>query len=197
MWRKLALLLVVGLAATASAQDAASAPAAPAQGLDDIPFLEIPVKIADTRVDLGLFEGDNVNEAVEKFGRDNSLNADDLATLKAEVTRRLVSIAEAVTKNIQQSKQSKEPLFEFPVSLDDGEVAVADARRRGSDETLPGAGLVDLDVFEFERGIVGPHDRCSHDIPFCPGPGLCSAKLRPSRSPLGWQCRRVPRRSAR
>ena len=122
MWRKLALLLVVGLAATASAQDAASAPAAPAQGLDDIPFLEIPVKIADTRVDLGLFEGDNVNEAVEKFGRDNSLNADDLATLKAEVTRRLVSIAEAVTKNIQQSKQSKEPLFEFPVSLDDGEV---------------------------------------------------------------------------
>ena len=124
MWRKLALLLVVGLAATASAQDAASAPAAPAQGLDDIPFLEIPVKIADTRVDLGLFEGDNVNEAVEKFGRDNSLNADDLATLKAEVTRRLVSIAEAVTKNIQQSKQSKEPLFEFPVSLDDGELSL-------------------------------------------------------------------------
>jgi len=122
MWRKLALLLVVGLAATASAQDAASAPAASARGLDGIPFLEIPVKIADTRVDLGLFEGDNVNEAVEKFGRDNSLNADDLATLKAEVTRRLVSIAEAVTKNIQQSKQSKEPLFEFPVSLDDGEV---------------------------------------------------------------------------
>ena len=122
MWRKLALLLVVCLAATASAQDAASAPAAPARGLDEIPFLEIPVKIADTRVDLGLFEGDNVNEAVEKFGRDNSLNADDLATLKAEVTRRLVSIAEAVTKNIQQSKQSKEPLFEFPVSLDDGEV---------------------------------------------------------------------------
>ena len=122
MWRKLALLLVVCLAATASAQDAASAPAAPARGLDEIPFLEIPVKIADTRVDLGLFEGDNVNEAVEKFGRENSLNADDLATVKAEVTRRLVSIAEAVTKNIQQSKQSKEPLFEFPVSLDDGEV---------------------------------------------------------------------------
>ena len=122
MWRKLALLLVVCLAATASAQDAASAPAAPARGLDEIPFLEIPVKIADTRVDLGLFEGDNVNEAVEKFGRENSLNADDLATVKAEGHQApLLSTAEAVTKNIQQSKQSKEPFFEFPV-LDDGEV---------------------------------------------------------------------------
>jgi predicted transcriptional regulator len=118
MWKKLALLLIIGLAATASAQDAATASPA----TESIPFLEIPVKIADTRVDLGLFEGDNVNEAVEKFGADNSLDADSLATLKAEVTRRLVSIAEAVTKNIQQSKQTKEPLFEFPVALDDGEV---------------------------------------------------------------------------
>ena len=118
MWKKLALLLIIGLAATASAQDAADASPA----TESIPFLEIPVKIADTRVDLGLFEGDNVNEAVEKFGADNSLDADSLATLKAEVTRRLVSIAEAVTKNIQQSKQTKEPLFEFPVALDDGEV---------------------------------------------------------------------------
>ena len=118
MWKKLALLLIIGLAATASAQDAATA----SSTTEAIPFLEIPVKIADTRVDLGLFEGDNVNEAVEKFGADNSLDADSLATLKAEVTRRLVSIAEAVTKNIQQSKQTKEPLFEFPVALDDGEV---------------------------------------------------------------------------
>lgn len=118
MWKKLALLLIIGLAATASAQDAATA----SSTTESIPFLEIPVKIADTRVDLGLFEGDNVNEAVEKFGADNSLDADSLATLKAEVTRRLVSIAEAVTKNIQQSKQTKEPLFEFPVALDDGEV---------------------------------------------------------------------------
>ena len=118
MWKKLALLLIIGLAATASAQDAATA----SPTTESIPFLEIPVKIADTRVDLGLFEGDNVNEAVEKFGADNSLDADSLATLKAEVTRRLVSIAEAVTKNIQQSKQTKEPLFEFPVALDDGEV---------------------------------------------------------------------------
>ena len=118
MWKKLALLLIIGLAATASAQDAAAASPA----TESIPFLEIPVKIADTRVDLGLFEGDNVNEAVEKFGADNSLDAGSLATLKAEVTRRLVSIAEAVTKNIQQSKQTKEPLFEFPVALDDGEV---------------------------------------------------------------------------
>ena len=60
MWKKLALLLIIGLAATASAQDAATA----SPTTEAIPFLEIPVKIADTRVDLGLFEGDNVNEAV-------------------------------------------------------------------------------------------------------------------------------------
>ena len=50
MWKKLALLLIIGLAATASAQDAATASPA----TESIPFLEIPVKIADTRVDLGL-----------------------------------------------------------------------------------------------------------------------------------------------
>ena len=58
---------------------------------------------------------------MEKFGATHSLTADELQSLKAEVTRRFLSIAQAVN-GAPTAAAAKEPLFEIPVGFDDGRV---------------------------------------------------------------------------
>jgi len=106
------LLLVVALAATVST----------ARALDSLPFIEMPLYVGDQRTALGIYEGDNVNAAVEKFGVTHALSPDELTTLKAEVTRRFLSIAQAVNGAPPAAAAAKEPLFEIPVGLQDGRV---------------------------------------------------------------------------
>ena len=91
--------------------------------LPPLPVLEIPLYVGTTRADFGVYEGENINVAAEKFGEEYSLSPEDLATLKAEVTRRLISITDAVNANRERSADAKQPLFEVPVSLESGEVA--------------------------------------------------------------------------
>jgi hypothetical protein len=63
-----------------------------------------------------------VNTAVDKFGATHSLTPEELASLKAEVTRRFLSIAQAVNGGAPAAAAAKEPLFEIPVGLEDGRV---------------------------------------------------------------------------
>ena len=93
-----------------------------ASALEELPILAIPVYVGETRADFEIREGQNVNVAAEAFGAANQLAPEQLASLKAEVTRRLISIAEAVNANAAKSSEAKEPLFELPVSLESGEV---------------------------------------------------------------------------
>jgi len=93
-----------------------------ASALEELPILAIPVYVGETRADFEIREGQNVNVAAEAFGAANQLAPEQLASLKAEVTRRLISIAEAVNANAARSSEAKEPLFELPVSLESGEV---------------------------------------------------------------------------
>ena len=66
--------------------------------------------------------GDNVNSAVETFGTTHGLTPDELTSLKAEITRRFLSIAQAVNGAPPAAAAAKEPLFEIPVGLGDGRV---------------------------------------------------------------------------
>ena len=75
-----------------------------------------------TRADFALYEGDNLNDAAEKFGVTHDLAPEALATLKGEVARRLLSITEAINANRAQSADAKQLLFEVPMELESGEV---------------------------------------------------------------------------
>ena len=85
-------------------------------------ILEIPLYVDRTRADFALYEGDNLNDAAEKFGVTHDLAPEALATLKGEVARRLLSITEAINANRAQSADAKQLLFEVPMELESGEV---------------------------------------------------------------------------
>ena len=119
---RFATLALALAGAPALAQDADASTSAPVSTKDPLPFVEIPVYVGDVRADFGIYEGENVDVAAEKFGATHALAPPELAALKAEVTRRFISIAEAVTRNAEQSAAAEQPLFEFPVSLESGEV---------------------------------------------------------------------------
>ena len=65
-----------------------------------------------------------MNNAVEKFGATHALTGDELAALKAEVTRRFTAIAAAVAAAPAAAAGTalKEPLFEIPIGMEDGRV---------------------------------------------------------------------------
>ena len=86
--------------------------------LPTLPIIEIPLYVGTTRADFPVFEGENINTAAEKFGVAHGLTPEDLQTLKAEVTQRLVSVADSV----KQSLDKNAPLFEVPVGLENGSV---------------------------------------------------------------------------
>ena len=119
---RFATLALALAGAPALAQDVDASISASVSAKDPLPFVEIPVYVGDVRADFGIYEGENVDVAAEKFGATHALAPPELAALKAEVTRRFISIAEAVSRNAEQSAAAKQPLFEFPVSLESGEV---------------------------------------------------------------------------
>ena len=119
---RFATLALALAGAPALAQDVDASASASVSAKDPLPFVEIPVYVGDVRADFGIYEGENVDVAAEKFGATHALAPPELAALKAEVTRRFISIAEAVSRNAEQSAAAKQPLFEFPVSLESGEV---------------------------------------------------------------------------
>eukprot|EP00227_Mantoniella_beaufortii_P015410 CAMPEP_0197575266 /NCGR_PEP_ID=MMETSP1326-20131121/719_1 /TAXON_ID=1155430 /ORGANISM="Genus nov. species nov., Strain RCC2288" /LENGTH=267 /DNA_ID=CAMNT_0043138003 /DNA_START=175 /DNA_END=974 /DNA_ORIENTATION=+ len=95
------------------------------RALEPLPFIEIPLYLGQQRLALGIFEGDNVNNAVEKFGVTHALTTTELTALKAEVTRRFTSIAAAVAAAPPAAAGAgplKEPLFEIPIGMEDGRV---------------------------------------------------------------------------
>lgn len=143
-----------------------------ASALEELPILAIPVYVGETRADFEIREGQNVNVAAEAFGAANQLAPEQLASLKAEVTRRLISIAEAVNANAAKSSEAKEPLFELPVSLESGEVVplrlyegddLADAVRKfAAEQNVPEEFLPHF--FEEVRKRVAPRTPV-YDIP--------------------------------
>ena len=143
-----------------------------ASALEELPILAIPVYVGETRADFEIREGQNVNVAAEAFGAANQLAPEQLASLKAEVTRRLISIAEAVNANAARSSEAKEPLFELPVSLESGEVVplrlyegddLADAVRKfAAEQNVPEEFLPHF--FEEVRKRVAPRTPV-YDIP--------------------------------
>ena len=143
-----------------------------ASALEELPILAIPVYVGETRTDFEIREGQNVNVAAEAFGAANQLAPEQLASLKAEVTRRLISIAEAVNANAAKSSEAKEPLFELPVSLESGEVVplrlyegddLADAVRKfAAEQNVPEEFLPHF--FEEVRKRVAPRTPV-YDIP--------------------------------
>ena len=123
----LALLALTLLTAPALAQTEEEVTDAPAgapdvSDLPALPILEIPLYVDRTRADFALYEGDNLNDAAEKFGVTHDLAPEALATLKGEVARRLLSITEAINANRAQSADAKQLLFEVPMELESGEV---------------------------------------------------------------------------
>lgn len=123
----LALLALTLLTAPALAQTEEEVTDAPAgapdvSDLPALPILEIPLYVDRTRADFALYEGDNLNDAAEKFGVAHELAPEALATLKGEVARRLLSITEAINANRAQSADAKQLLFEVPMELESGEV---------------------------------------------------------------------------
>ena len=123
----LALLALTLLTAPALAQTEEEVTDAPAgapdvSDLPALPILEIPLYVDRTRADFALYEGDNLNDAAEKFGVAHELTPEALATLKGEVARRLLSITEAINANRAQSADAKQLLFEVPMELESGEV---------------------------------------------------------------------------
>ena len=124
----LALLALALLTAPALAQTEEVVTDAPADAPPDVsdlpvlPILEIPLYVDRTRADFAVHEGENLNDAAEKFGVAHELSPESLATLKAEVSRRLLSITEAINANRAQSADAKQLLFEVPMELESGEV---------------------------------------------------------------------------
>ena len=123
----LALLALTFLTAPTLAQTEEEVTDAPAgapdvSDLPALPILEIPLYVDRTRADFALYEGDNLNDAAEKFGVAHELAPEALATLKGEVARRLLSITEAINANRAQSADAKQLLFEVPMELESGEV---------------------------------------------------------------------------
>jgi hypothetical protein len=94
------------------------------RALEPLPFVEIPLYVGESKQTLGIYEGDNVNEAVDAFGATHDLSPDELKTLKEEVTKRFVAIADVVRAGASPgaSFDGKEPLFQFPVGVGDGKV---------------------------------------------------------------------------
>ena len=90
--------------------------------LPALPILEIPLYVGTTRADFAVYEGENLNDAAEKFGVAHALSPESLASLKDEVARRLLSITEAINANRAQSADAKQLLFEVPMELESGEV---------------------------------------------------------------------------
>ena len=124
----LALLALALLTAPALAQTEEVVTDAPADAPMDVsdlpalPILEIPLYVGTTRADFGVYEGENLNDAAEKFGVAHALSPESLASLKDEVARRLLSITEAINANRAQSADAKQLLFEVPMELESGEV---------------------------------------------------------------------------
>ena len=96
---RFATLALALAGAPALAQDVDASTSASVSAKDPLPFVEIPVYVGDVRADFGIYEGENVDVAAEKFGATHALAPPELAALKAEVTRRFISIAEAVSRN--------------------------------------------------------------------------------------------------
>ena len=128
MMLRLALLAIALLTAPALAQTEEVATDAPANASPDVsdlpalPILEIPLYVDRTRADFAVHEGENLNDAAEKFGVAHDLSPESLATLKDEVARRLLSITQAINTNRAQSADAKQLLFEVPMELESGEV---------------------------------------------------------------------------
>ena len=118
----LTLLTAPALAQTEEEVTDAAAGAPDVSDLPALPILEIPLYVDRTRADFALYEGDNLNDAAEKFGVTHDLAPEALATLKGEVARRLLSITEAINANRAQSADAKQLLFEVPMELESGEV---------------------------------------------------------------------------
>jgi hypothetical protein len=124
----LALLALALLTAPALAQTEEVVTDAPADAPMDVsdlpalPILEIPLYVGTTRADFAVYEGENLNDAAEKFGVAHALSPESLASLKDEVARRLLSITEAINANRAQSADAKQLLFEVPMELESGEV---------------------------------------------------------------------------
>ena len=118
----LALLALALLTAPALAQTEEVVTDAPADAPMDVsdlpalPIVEIPLYVGTTRADFGVYEGENLNDAAEKFGVAHALSPESLASLKDEVARRLLSITEAINANRAQSADAKQLLFEVPTA---------------------------------------------------------------------------------
>ena len=93
--------------------------------LPTLPLIEIPLFLGTTRAAFGVYEGETIDASGEAFGQTHGLTPADLAVVKAEVTRRLVAVADSVNQNRQHAnpdENSARPLFEVPVGLETGEV---------------------------------------------------------------------------